>query len=150
MRWKSRIRFLFLMPAVVWVLAFTVFPLVYSLAIAFYKIEQKVEVKRTKEPVLNEQGQPVLDSQGQPRTRNVVQRDQVTTWSWIGGANFQRLVTDPQVREAIKVSLVFVLFAVHNILGYFIALVLGVVVGAAAVIAAKTLFPANNEDLATV
>jgi multiple sugar transport system permease protein len=124
MRWKSRIRFLFLMPAVVWVLAFTVFPLVYSLAIAFYKIEQKVEVKRTKEPVLNEQGQPVLDSQGQPRTRNVVQRDQVTTWSWIGGANFQRLVTDPQVREAIKVSLVFVLFAVplQLTLGFFLAL----------------------------
>jgi len=39
---------------------------------------------------------------------------------------------------------------VHNILGYFIALILGVVVGAAAVIAAKTMFPANNEDLATV
>jgi multiple sugar transport system permease protein len=124
MRWKSRIRFLFLMPAVVWVLAFTVFPLVYSLAIAFYKIEQKVEVKRTKEPVLNEQGQPVLDSQGQPRTRNVVQRDKVTTWSWIGGANFQRLVTDPQVREAIKVSLVFVLFAVplQLTLGFLLAL----------------------------
>ena len=31
MRWTSRIRFLFLMPAVVWVLAFTVFPLGYSL-----------------------------------------------------------------------------------------------------------------------
>ena len=45
---------------------------------------------------------------------------------------------------------IFVLFAVHNILGYFIALILGVVVGAAAVIAAKTFFPANNEDLATV
>lgn len=45
---------------------------------------------------------------------------------------------------------IFVLFAVHNILGYFIALVLGVIVGAAAVIAAKTFFPANNEDLATV
>ena len=45
---------------------------------------------------------------------------------------------------------IFVLFAVHNILGYFIALVLGVVVGAAAVIAAKTFFPADNEDLATV
>ena len=45
---------------------------------------------------------------------------------------------------------IFVLFAVHNILGYFIALVLGVIVGAAAVVAAKTFFPADNEDLATV
>lgn len=124
MRWKSRIRFLFLMPAVVWVLAFTVFPLVYSLAIAFYKIEQKVEVKRTREPVLNEQGQPVLDAQGQPRMRNVVQREQVTTWSWIGAANFQRLLTDPQVREAIRVTLVFVLVAVplQLALGFLLAL----------------------------
>ena len=124
MRWNSRIRFLFLMPAVVWVLAFTVFPLVYSLAIAFYKIEQRVEVKRTREPVLNEQGQPVLDPQGQPRTRSVVQREQVTTWSWIGGTNFQRLLTDPQVREAIRVSLVFVLIAVplQLTLGFLLAL----------------------------
>src|SRR3712207_2010421 len=124
MRWNSRIRFLFLMPAVVWVLAFTVFPLVYSLAIAFYKIEQRVEVKRTREPVLNEQGQPVLDPQGQPRTRSVVQREQVTTWSWIGSANFQRLLTDPQVGEAIRVSLVFVVIAVplQLALGFLLAL----------------------------
>ena len=44
---------------------------------------------------------------------------------------------------------IFVLFAVHNILGYLIALVVGVVVGAVAVMAAKTLLPAKvaAEDL---
>jgi PTS system fructose-specific IIC component len=44
---------------------------------------------------------------------------------------------------------IFVLFAVHNILGYILALIAGVVVGAAAVIAAKTMWPVNT-DVATV
>ena len=57
MRWTSRVRFLFLIPAVIWVLAFTIFPLGYSLYLAFYKIEQKVEVTRVKEPMLDAQGQ---------------------------------------------------------------------------------------------
>ena len=57
MRWTSRVRFLFLFPAVIWVLAFTVFPLGYSLYLAFYKIEQKVEVTRVKEPMVDAQGQ---------------------------------------------------------------------------------------------
>jgi len=77
MRWTGNIRFLLLAPAVIWVLAFTVFPLGYSLYLAFYKIEQKVEVKREKQPMLDEQGKPVLDDQGQPRTKNVVIKDQV-------------------------------------------------------------------------
>ena len=44
---------------------------------------------------------------------------------------------------------IFVLFAVHNILGYILALIAGVVVGAAAVIAAKTMWPVDT-DVATV
>jgi fructose PTS system EIIBC or EIIC component len=44
---------------------------------------------------------------------------------------------------------IFVLFAVHNILGYLIALAAGVVVGAFAVVTAKTVWPADT-DLATV
>jgi fructose PTS system EIIBC or EIIC component len=57
--------------------------------------------------------------------------------------------------EALNVSVraphggIFVLFAVHNILGYFVALIAGVGVGAVAVIAAKTLWPVNT-DVATV
>ncbi len=41
------------------------------------------------------------------------------------------------------------LFAVHNVLGYLVALAVGVVVGAIAVIAAKTMWPVNT-DVATV
>ena len=64
MRWTSRIRFLFLLPAVIWVLAFTIFPLGYSLYLAFYKIEQKVEVERVKEPMLDAAGQAGPRRQG--------------------------------------------------------------------------------------
>jgi len=45
---------------------------------------------------------------------------------------------------------IFVLFAVHNVLGYFIALIAGVLVGAAAVIAAKTWWPARAEEITPI
>ncbi|MBO0847322.1 MAG: PTS sugar transporter subunit IIA [Nocardioides sp.] len=57
--------------------------------------------------------------------------------------------------EAFAVSIraphggIFVLFAVHNIFGYVVALAAGVVVGAVAVITAKTVWPAET-DIATV
>ena len=44
---------------------------------------------------------------------------------------------------------IFVLFAVHNILGYILALAVGVVIGAAAVVFTKTTWPVNT-DVATV
>lgn len=112
MRWTGNIRFLLLAPAVIWVLAFTVFPLGYSLYLAFYKIEQKVEVKREKQPMLDAAGQPVLDDAGQPRTKNVVIKDQVNIATFIGIDNFKRMFSDPQVGEAIRVTLLFVLIAV--------------------------------------
>ena len=123
MRWTGNIRFLLLLPAVVWVLAFTVFPLGYSLYLAFYKIEQKVEVKRDKIALLDDQGKPVLDEQGQPRTKNVVNKQQVNTATFIGLANFTRLFGDPQVKEAVRVTLSFVLIAVplELILGFLLA-----------------------------
>ncbi|MFO1349247.1 MAG: hypothetical protein U1F68_00625 [Gammaproteobacteria bacterium] len=56
MRWKSRVRFWFLLPAVIWVLAFTIVPLGYSLYLAFFKIETVVEVwKWVKEPATDAQ-----------------------------------------------------------------------------------------------
>jgi PTS system fructose-specific IIC component len=58
--------------------------------------------------------------------------------------------------EALHVSVraphggIFVLFAVHNILGYVIALVAGVLVGCAAVVALKSTAKTSDEDLAPV
>jgi len=57
--------------------------------------------------------------------------------------------------EALNVSVraphggIFVLFAVHNVFGYLVALAAGVVVGALAVMAAKTVWPVDT-DVATV
>ena len=112
MSWTNRIRFVFLLPAVVWVLAFTVFPLGYSLYLAFFKIESRVEVTRERVPVLDEQGEPVLTSSGRPRMQNVVHRNPVTTSEFVGLFNFERLLSDPQVATAIRVTAIFVLVAV--------------------------------------
>jgi multiple sugar transport system permease protein len=112
MRWTSRARFVFLAPAVLWVLVFTIFPLGYSLYLAFYKIEQKVEVTRVKEPMVDAKGDPVLDSKGVQRTKNIVQKNQVNLATFIGLQNFKRLFGDPQVRSAVRVTAIFVLVAV--------------------------------------
>jgi multiple sugar transport system permease protein len=124
MRWTSPVRLVFLLPAVIWVLAFTVFPLGYSLYLAFFKIESKVEVTREKVPVLDEQGEPVLLNSGKPRTRTIVHREQVDTSEFVGGFNFQRLLDDPQVATAIRVTATFVLIAVpaELALGFLLAL----------------------------
>ncbi|MEM7023234.1 MAG: sugar ABC transporter permease [Pseudomonadota bacterium] len=124
MRWTSRIRFVFLLPAVLWVLAFTVFPLGYSLYLAFFKFESKVEVTREKVPVLDDNGDPVLLSSGKPKTRNVVHKNQTTTSTFIGLFNFKRLFDDPQVVTAIRVTTIFVLVAVPTqlALGLLLAL----------------------------
>ena len=71
-RWTKPVKFVFLLPAVFWVLAFTVFPLGYSLYISFHDVDRKVVVTgREKVPVLNEAGEPVLKKSGEPRTKTV-------------------------------------------------------------------------------
>jgi multiple sugar transport system permease protein len=37
-RWNNRLKYLFLLPAVLWVLAFTVFPLLYSFRMSFFNV----------------------------------------------------------------------------------------------------------------
>src|SRR5690348_15329429 len=124
MRWTGRIRFVFLLPAIIWVLAFTIFPLGYSLYLAFFKIEQKVEIQRVKQPVVDAAGKPVLDDSGVQKTKNVVLKKQANVSTFIGVDNFKRLLKDPQVRDAVYVTAVFVLVAVPTelILGFLLAL----------------------------
>lgn len=124
MRWTSRVRFIFLLPAVIWILAFTVFPLGYSLYIAFYKIEQKVEITREKVVVLDESGEPILLKNGKPKTRNIVHKNEVSTSEFVGAFNFKRMIEDPQVWSAVKVTIIFVGVAVpmQMIFGFSLAL----------------------------
>lgn len=112
MRWTSRVRFVFLLPAALWVLAFTVFPLGYSLYISFFRIESRVEIERERVPVVDAEGNPVLLASGKPRMRTIVHRKRVTVSEFVGGANFARLSRDPQVGTAVWVTAIFVLGAV--------------------------------------
>ena len=112
MRWTNRIRFAFLMPAVIWVMVFTIFPLGYSLFAAFHTLESKTEVERVEVPRLNADGTPSLRADDTPRTKTEVVRTSVTTWTFVGFKNFARVFTDGQVAEAVKVTLIFVVCAV--------------------------------------
>jgi multiple sugar transport system permease protein len=112
-RWTSRVKFLFLLPAVLWVLTFTVFPLGYSLYLSFHDVERKVEITgREQVPVLDRDGNPVLKRDGTPRTRTVVNRELQTTFTWNGLANFARAFGDAEVHSAVRVTAIFVIAAV--------------------------------------
>ncbi len=120
--WSRPARFVFLLPAVIWVLAFTVFPLAYSLGISFSKVENRMEVTRERVPMLDEAGNPVLNTRGQPRMRTVIERENITDWSFQGLTNFARVFRDDQTRSAVRVTTVFVLVAVSVQLGLGLAL----------------------------
>ena len=124
MRWTSRARFLFLAPAVVWVLAFTVFPLGYSLYIAFLKIDSKTEITRERVPVYDEAGDPVMLANGKQRMRTIVHKEQKTTTTFEGLKNFRRLFGDSQVATSVRITLTFILstVSVELALGFLLAI----------------------------
>ncbi len=125
MRWTGRIRHLFLMPAVVWVVIFTIFPTLYSLYSAFHTVTSETVSTRTQEPMLDAAGKPQLRPDGTPRTRTVVNRETVTKWEFVGFDNFARMGRDPVLIEAVRVTAIFVVAAVATemILGLFLAFV---------------------------
>ncbi len=123
-RWTSGAKFLFLMPAVIWVLAFTVFPLGYSLYISVHDVDRQVVITgREKVPVLDAEGEPILKSNGEPRTRTVVHRELKTTFTWNGFASFIRAFGDEEVTTAVRVTAVYVISAVsiELVLGFLLA-----------------------------
>ena len=123
MRWTSRVKLLFLAPAVVWVLVFTIFPLVYSLYISVYNVETKMQVKQEKVPVVDADGKQMVSANGQPETRIQVTRQNVTTYKYNGFGNYVRLFHDSNVTAAIGVTFIFVIIAVPGeiILGLILA-----------------------------
>ena len=124
MLWSSRVRLLFLLPAVMWVLAFTLFPLGYSLYLAFFKVESKVEITREKVEVVDAQGDPVLLKSGKPKMKTIVTRNRTTLSEFVGLTNFKRMFNDPQVATAVKVTSIFVGVAVplQLFLGFALAM----------------------------
>ena len=122
--WTSRIKFVFLLPAVLWVLTFTVFPLGYSLFLSFHQVDRQVTITgREQVPMLDAAGNPVLRSDGTPRTRTEVQRELVTTFTWNGLGHFARAFADAEVRSAVRVTAIFVVAGVGTqiTLGLFLA-----------------------------
>lgn len=111
--WSRRARFYFLLPAVIWVLTFTVFPLGYSLAISFASVKNSVTVVREQVPMLDEQGSPVLNRRGEPRTRTIVHREPISDWTFEGFTNYRRVLTDAQKTwPAVRMTAIFVGVAV--------------------------------------
>ncbi len=108
MRWTSSVRNLFLLPAVVWVLVFTIFPLGYSLYAAFHNVTSETVVNRIEVPRLDAEGNPVLRADGTPRMKTEVVRETVSTWEFVGLTNFARIFKDTVLHEAIKVTAIFV------------------------------------------
>ena len=112
-RWTSRIKFLFLLPAVIWVLAFTIFPLIYSVYLSLNTVEREVVViGRQEVPMLDADGNPVLRKDGKPRTRTEVQRELQTHFTWNNFQNYARAFRDEQVWNAVRVTGIFIVVAV--------------------------------------
>ena len=123
MRWTSKARFLFLAPAVLWVLAFTVFPLGYSLYIAFLKVDSKTEITRERVPMVDDDGNPVMLANGKQRMRTIIHKEQKTTTTFQGLQNFRRMFKDSQVATATRITLTFILSSVsiELVLGFLLA-----------------------------
>ncbi|MCY4451718.1 MAG: sugar ABC transporter permease [Immundisolibacterales bacterium] len=123
MRWTSNARFLFLAPAVVWVLAFTVFPLGYSLYIAFLKIDSKTEITRERVPMFDEAGDPIMLANGKQRMRTIIHKEQINTTTFQGLKNFKRIFKDNQVATSVRITLTFILSSVsiELALGFLLA-----------------------------
>jgi multiple sugar transport system permease protein len=96
------------MPAVIWVLVFTIVPLVYSLYAAFHNVTNETVVNRVEVPRLDKDGNPVLKPDGTPRMKTEVVRETVTKWEFVGLENFARILRDGVVHEAMKVTAIFV------------------------------------------
>jgi multiple sugar transport system permease protein len=86
-RFNNRYKYFFLLPAVIWLLVFTVYPLLYSLRMAFHNVKPN-----------------------QP-------------WQLVGFNNFARAFGDPNVLDAARVTLAFVIIgvALQIILGLLFA-----------------------------
>jgi multiple sugar transport system permease protein len=108
MRWTSPIRLVFLLPAVAWVLVFTIVPLAYSLYAAFHNVTNETVVNRVEVPRLDKGGNPVLKPDGTPRMKTEVVRETVTKWEFVGLRNFARIFGDRTVGEALRVTAIFV------------------------------------------
>ena len=123
-RWDKRIKLLFLLPAVIWVLALTIAPLFFSLYLSFTDVKREVVITGVEEiPILDKNGNPKTRSDGSIRTKKVKQKELQIKYDWVGFKKYKRVVNDQEYQDAAKFTFIYVIISVfvEIILGLFLA-----------------------------
>jgi len=123
-RWDKRIKLLFLLPAVIWVLTLTIAPLFFSLYLSFTDVKREVVITGVEEiPVLDKDGNPKTRSDGSIRTKKIKQKELQIKYDWVGFKKYKRVVNDQEYQDAAKFTFIYVIISVfvEIILGLFLA-----------------------------
>ena len=123
-RWDKRVKLLFLLPAVIWVLTLTIAPLFFSLYLSFTDVKREVVISGVTEvPILDKEGKPKTRSDGSVRTKKIKDKKLVIKYDWVGLKKYKRVVNDQEYQDAAKFTFIYVIVSVviEIILGLFLA-----------------------------
>ena len=123
-RWDKRVKLLFLLPAVIWVLTLTIAPLFFSLYLSFTDVKREVVISGVTEvPILDKEGKPKTRSDGSVRTKKIKEKKLEITYDWVGLKKYKRVVNDQEYQDAAKFTFIYVIVSVviEIILGLFLA-----------------------------
>ena len=123
-RWDKRIKLLFLLPAVIWVLTLAIAPLFFSLYLSFTDVKREVVITGVEEiPVLDKNGNPKTRSDGSIRTKKIKQKELQIKYDWVGFKKYKRVINDQEYQDAAKFTFIYVIVSVviEIILGLFLA-----------------------------
>ena len=123
-RWDKRIKLLFLLPAVIWVLTLTIAPLFFSLYLSFTDVKREVVITGTSEiPILDKDGNPKTRSDGSIRTKKIKEKELKIKYDWVGLKKYKRVINDKEYQDAAKFTFIYVIVSVviEIILGLFLA-----------------------------
>jgi len=123
-RWDKKIKLLFLLPAVIWVLTLTIAPLFFSLYLSFTDVKREVVISGVSlVPILDKEGNPKTRSDGTVRTKKIKDKKLVIKYDWVGLKKYKRVLNDTEFTEAAKFTVTYVIVSVtiEVILGLFLA-----------------------------
>ena len=123
-RWDKRIKLLFLLPAVIWVLTLTIAPLFFSLYLSFTDVKREVVITGVEEiPVLDKDGNPKTRCDGSISTKKIKQKELQIKYDWVGFKKYKRVINDQEYQDAAKFTFIYVIVSVviEIILGLFLA-----------------------------
>ena len=123
-RWDKRIKLLFLLPAVIWVLTLTIAPLFFSLYLSFTDVKREVVITGVSEvPILDKEGKPKTRSDGTVRTKKIKEKELQIKYDCVGLKKYKRVVNDKEYQDAARFTFIYVIVSVviEIILGLFLA-----------------------------